>query len=251
MYDECALKVKINNGKLKLRHLKCPDACCLLHGVVNMITINCTLCRYKFCFRLFNLKLLTTKKWMNQIMKWIKATMNKWKLIGCSVIILMKPWGAELSTTKWLYQYLAVGGAYRNAHIWGNKHRKSAHYFNAKSTVKRRQTTRLRHTDKHVRHTEQDTSDPMQWQIHSNVTWEDEEESKRWCREAALIHKSVERRLGLFIRYAQSLGEEEGTLVFISKGVWKHCVCLNEGFHCPAIDISAQWGWFIISRNSV
>lgn len=30
--------------------------------------------------------------------------------------------GAELSTTKYLYQYLAVGGAYRNAQIWGNKH---------------------------------------------------------------------------------------------------------------------------------
>ncbi len=32
--------------------------------------------------------------------------------------------GVEFSTTKasLLYQYLAVGGAYRNAHIWGNEH---------------------------------------------------------------------------------------------------------------------------------
>lgn len=103
MYDKCALKVKINNGKLKLRHLKCPDACCLLHGVVNMIkmfTLNCTLCRYKFCFRLFNLKLLTTKTKNESSYKANQSNNEQMKTDWLFCDYSNEAMGAELSTTK-------------------------------------------------------------------------------------------------------------------------------------------------------
>lgn len=175
---------------------------------------------------------------MNQIMKRIKAAIMKlhvcrnehWLYCDYTSEVM----GAELSSTKWLYQYLAVGGAYRNAHIWGNKHRKSAHYFNAKSTVKRM----TRHTYKHVRHMEQDTSDPSWCNDKYTATWHEKMRSQRddVVKHHLFTNLWREESVYLFCVH-QVLEKRREHLSSFIKG-FESAACLNEGFHCPAIDIS-------------